>query len=137
MMVQHRPGAKHGNADALSRVPDGLSPFSSYLSGIKLSDLPCGGCLYCTRAEKQWGQFIEEVDEAVSLATGSLTNIRVKKTVAGSAILVPNLDQLHNGDAADGDELCRESSMDNCAGLKGETDRKIWDPGGTEENLGL
>lgn len=24
MVVQHRPGAKHGNADALSRVPDGL-----------------------------------------------------------------------------------------------------------------
>ncbi|KAH3691883.1 hypothetical protein DPMN_192425 [Dreissena polymorpha] len=125
MVVQHRPGAKHGNAVALSRDPDGLSPCSSYLSGIKLSDLPCGGCLYCNRAESQWGQFIEGVDEAVSLATGSMTNIRVNKTVEGSAIVVPNLDQLYNGDAADGDEICQESQMDSCAGLQGETDRKV------------
>ena len=82
------------------------------------------------------------MDEAVTLATGSWTNIRVNKTVEGSASLAPNLedavDPLHNEDAADGDELCQvqesqESQMDSCAGLHGETDRKVWDPGGKEK----
>ena len=35
MVVQHRPGTKHGNADALSRKPDSLTPCTSYLAGIK------------------------------------------------------------------------------------------------------
>ncbi|KAH3810233.1 hypothetical protein DPMN_138623 [Dreissena polymorpha] len=39
----------------------------------KVKDIPCGGCPYCTRADQQWGQFIEEVDDAVPLATGGLT----------------------------------------------------------------
>ena len=34
-------------------------------------DLPCGGCHYCTRAHRQWGQFTDEVDDAVRLAGNS------------------------------------------------------------------
>ena len=69
MVIQHRPGTKHGNADALSRIPDPLSPCPSYVAGLKPSDLPCGGCAYCTRAHNQWGSFIHDIDEAVSLTT--------------------------------------------------------------------
>jgi hypothetical protein len=68
MIVQHRPGVKHGNADALSRIPDTLTPCSAYIAGLKPSCLPCGGCKYCVRAHEQWGKFITEVDEAVGLA---------------------------------------------------------------------
>lgn len=67
MVVQHRSGNKHGNADALSRRPDNLTPCPSYIAGIKPADLPCGGCHYCTRADEQWSSFIRNVDEAVSL----------------------------------------------------------------------
>ena len=58
MVVQHRPGTKHGNADALSRKPDNLTLCPSYVAGIKPTDLPCGGCHYCVRADQQWGTFL-------------------------------------------------------------------------------
>ena len=54
MVVRHRAGIRHGNADALSRIPDPLSPCSDYVAGIKPEDLPCGGCHYCSRAHRQW-----------------------------------------------------------------------------------
>ncbi|VDI08356.1 Hypothetical predicted protein [Mytilus galloprovincialis] len=62
MLVQHRPGKKHVNADALSRIPDTLNECNSYLPSIPLNKLPCGGCKYCTRARNQWSTFEEEVD---------------------------------------------------------------------------
>lgn len=67
MIVKHRAGAKHGNADALSRIPDSLAPCSAYIAGIRPVDLPCGGCRYCTRADIQWAKFAEDVDDAVNL----------------------------------------------------------------------
>ena len=75
MVVQHRPGIKHGNADALSRKPDSLTPCTSYLAGSKPADLSCGGCHYCVRADKQWGNFTRDVDEAVSLTNSSSSTI--------------------------------------------------------------
>ena len=68
MVVKHREGSKHGNADALSRIPDPLSPCFKYISSIKLADLPCGGCHYCTRAHNQWAKFTDDADEAINLA---------------------------------------------------------------------
>ncbi|XP_045167543.2 uncharacterized protein LOC123530833 [Mercenaria mercenaria] len=68
MVVKHRPGVKHGNADALSRIPDTLVPCSAYIAGIKPADLPCGGCHYCKRAHNQWDQFTKQVDDAVKLS---------------------------------------------------------------------
>ncbi|KAH3834930.1 hypothetical protein DPMN_108263 [Dreissena polymorpha] len=50
-----------------------MLPCYSYLPGLKVKDLPCGGCPYSTRADQQWGQFIEEVDDAPPLATGVFT----------------------------------------------------------------
>ena len=71
MVVKHRAAAKHGNADALSRVPDPLVPCSAYLAGIGPANLPCGGCHYCTRAHLQWAKFTADVDEAVWLTSYS------------------------------------------------------------------
>ena len=81
MVVQHRPGTKHGNADALSRKPDSLTFCSFYVAGIKPTDLPCGGCHYCVRADQQWGTFFRDVDEAVSLTNptpSAVTKVTVK-----------------------------------------------------------
>lgn len=72
MIVQHRPGIKHANADALSRIPETLEPCPVYAYGSKLKDLPCGGCPYCTRADTQWRKFSEEVDDVVPLASRTL-----------------------------------------------------------------
>ncbi|KAH3701152.1 hypothetical protein DPMN_076135 [Dreissena polymorpha] len=42
MEVHHRAGAKHGNADALSREPI-VDDCEGYLLGRGLEHLPCGG----------------------------------------------------------------------------------------------
>ena len=35
MVEQHRPGIKHGNADALSRIPDVFTPCPSNVGGVR------------------------------------------------------------------------------------------------------
>ena len=66
MTVIHRPGKKHGNADPLSRIPDN-KPCPDMKVDIDPTQLPCGGCKYCTRAHKNWGKFTEDVDDVVPL----------------------------------------------------------------------
>jgi hypothetical protein len=34
---------------------------------VKPSELPCGGCKYCTKAHLNWSKFVEEVDDVVPL----------------------------------------------------------------------
>ena len=72
MVIQHRPGNKHLNADALSRrpEPEELRYCSNYKAGFRLDLLPCGGCPYCTKAHKNWSNFTENVDYAVDLPEG-------------------------------------------------------------------
>ena len=69
--IIHRPGKKHGNADALSRAPTLYeeSWCEEYLAGIALESLPCGGCPYCTRRHEEWSDFHENVD-VVPLTAG-------------------------------------------------------------------
>ncbi len=71
MIVQYRKGRLHVNADALSRIPTG-EICNQYSFGVELKDLPCGGCKYCTRVHTQWSSFLDETDDIVRLATGSL-----------------------------------------------------------------
>ena len=59
MIVKYRPGVLHGNADALSRMPDKLVPCDEFVAGILPKNLPCKGCHYCTRAHNQWASFVE------------------------------------------------------------------------------
>ena len=69
MIVKHRAGKKHENADSLSRVQqeDHKEECSSYRLGVKPEDLPCGGCKKCAKAHENWSRFTEEVDDVVSL----------------------------------------------------------------------
>ncbi|VDI12072.1 Hypothetical predicted protein, partial [Mytilus galloprovincialis] len=72
MVIQHRPGKKHQNADGLSRIPDDLEPCNCYHAGADLLSLPCKGCAYCSRAQRTWGKFENDVDDVVPLAVRSI-----------------------------------------------------------------
>ena len=66
MVLKHRKGSLHANADGLSRTGEVWG--SHYVHGIDLKDLPCGGCSYCTRAHTQWSSFIEDIDDVIPIA---------------------------------------------------------------------
>ncbi|XP_063963171.1 uncharacterized protein LOC135156056 [Lytechinus pictus] len=71
MAVEHRPGKKHQNADALSRIPDGDFTCENYRLGIDPKSLPCGGCAYCLKAHTNWAHFTDAVDNVIQLAQRS------------------------------------------------------------------
>ena len=62
MVIQHRPGRRHCNADALSRLPVLPGGCGTRLE-VHPSDLPCGGCPKCKKAHESWSAFAEEVDD--------------------------------------------------------------------------
>ena len=68
MEVVHRKGIAHVNADSLSRLPDELERCNCYRAGTDPSSLPCGGCEYCWRMQRQWERFEEDVDDVLPLA---------------------------------------------------------------------
>lgn len=68
MEILHRPGKKHTNADALSRIPDDGPICDCYAAGASPESLPCGGCGYCVRAHNQWSRFSTDVDDVVPLS---------------------------------------------------------------------
>ena len=71
MIIRHRSGIKHQNADALSRIPDSLTSCNEYRPNVSLSSLPCGGCSFCTRTRKQWETFEEDVDYVIPISVRS------------------------------------------------------------------
>ena len=68
MDVRHRPGYKHINADALSKMPD-IDWCEYYRLGQSVENLPCRGCQYCQRMHKKWSKFKPTVDDTTHLAT--------------------------------------------------------------------
>ena len=56
MILQHRPGLKHVNADALSKSKSRL-PCSEFRTDIAVSELPCKGCKFCRKAHADWYKF--------------------------------------------------------------------------------
>jgi transposase InsO family protein len=72
MVLLHRPGKEHLNADALSRIPDNLNQCANYDGEIPVYDLPCHPCAYCQRADKQWARFGEDIDYVKPLAVRTL-----------------------------------------------------------------
>ena len=73
MVIQHRAGKLHTNADGLSRRPDDLDSCNCYYAGADIKLLPCGGCSYCTRAQKVWSSFEDDVDYVVPLSVRSVS----------------------------------------------------------------
>ena len=71
MEIVHRPGKKHVNADALSRLPREEGACPNYSSRELLESLPCfkeASCAYCTRMHDKWKDFAEDVDYVVPLS---------------------------------------------------------------------
>ena len=64
MVIQHRAGKKHGNADSLSRVQykDQMGSCINFRLGVNPEELPCRGCKKCSKAHQSWSHFTEEVD---------------------------------------------------------------------------
>ena len=62
MVIQHGPGCRHCNADALSCLPVPPGGCGTRLE-VDPSDLPCGGCPKCKKAHESWSAFAEEVDD--------------------------------------------------------------------------
>jgi transposase InsO family protein len=85
--IQHRPGVKHGNADALSRYPCPPDDCPEYDGVTALEDLPCGGCKACTRKHEQWSPF-QQVDDVVPLTAKRVNPAPVSKDSAGTHPLV-------------------------------------------------
>ena len=67
--IVHRAGKRHQNADALSRIDEDNELCEMYSAEVKLEDLPCGGCVSCTKKSKAWGTFSLEVDNVVPLSS--------------------------------------------------------------------
>ena len=85
--ISHRPGKKHGNADALSRSPDSKASCDQYESGMPLESLPCGGCSYCKRRQEEGEDFKADVDDVVPISqvcSQVTTRSRAKSTQATS-----------------------------------------------------
>ena len=77
MVLQHRPGCKHCNADALSRM-DSSQCCECYELGRGPESLPCfneetaKACDYCLKQQTAWRRFEEEIDDVVPLVSGSI-----------------------------------------------------------------
>ncbi|CAG2227664.1 unnamed protein product [Mytilus edulis] len=70
---KEKAGKLHTNADGLSRRPDDLDSCNCYYAGADIKLLPCGGCSYCTRAQKVWSSFEDDVDYVVPLSVRSVS----------------------------------------------------------------
>jgi predicted aspartyl protease len=140
MVLRYRAGRDHGNADALSRLPreEGCMDFRA---GVRLGELPCGGCKYCTRAQDNWGAFLENVDDAVPLVAQSrdstplamesseimsIQNIAVHGNTCGTSLHLDN-----SGKTASTTQLAGSSEEQLFGGppLEYGTEIGVWDPG--------
>jgi hypothetical protein len=66
MDIRRRLGKKHCNADGLSRITASECPIVDLV--VRPSDLPCGGCQKCLKANQAWNTFAEEVNDVAPLA---------------------------------------------------------------------
>ena len=80
MVIQHRSGKKQVNADSLSRLPDVLDNCDYYFAGANIDSLPCGGCLYCIRAQRTWSTFENDVDDVVPLSVRTVTDFQSEES---------------------------------------------------------
>ena len=70
MVLEHREGKKHLNADALSRkdYDKGMCPY--YEGGVEPEMLKCKGCDLCKELYNDWRDFLQRVDTVTDLGIG-------------------------------------------------------------------
>ena len=89
MLIQHRAGKTHANADALSRIPNESDVCTHYRSGVPLQDLPCEGCKHCKKVPSQRKIFEEDIEYVIPLAIRTVNVNNRVKTVSIMGVL-PN-----------------------------------------------
>ena len=72
MVVVHRKGKEHLNADALSRIPGVAGSCDNYMADVLPEELPCHPCDYCKRAHRNWGRFNADIDDVRPLSVRAL-----------------------------------------------------------------
>ena len=77
-MIEHRDGKKHGNADAMSRMPCDPDHCDCYDKNTILDELPCGGCTTCRKRHRDWSTFLED-DDVVPLSVKTVRPPRETK----------------------------------------------------------
>jgi RNA:NAD 2'-phosphotransferase (TPT1/KptA family) len=91
--VVHRAGKLHGDADAVSRIPQ-RAPCVEFQPDGNLEELPCGGCEYCVKAHQGWASFRRDVDDVIPLSPrgggglGSSGSDRKKKVASKGKVAV-------------------------------------------------
>ena len=89
MQIQHRRGRDHINSDSLSRAIDDSDFCHCYDTVADISQLPCGGCAYCTRAHDRWSDFEGNVDDVIPLSVPVVRSVDVSSNWAD--IIEPQL----------------------------------------------
>ena len=89
MKIQHRRGRDHVDADVLTRLRDDLPYCDCYRAASDITLLPCKGCKYCERAQKQWEEFEKEVDDVEPLSFPTIRN--VQSTAQWADVLEPHM----------------------------------------------
>jgi len=108
ILLKHRPGKKHENADPLSRVTE--EELCRYFEvGVRVEDLPCKGCRYCKKADEQWGRFTTEVDEAVPLVYTGARRVGIAgESTRGDKDGTMGVSQCREGDCSAVPDLSKE-----------------------------
>ena len=123
MVILHRKGTEHVNADARSRIPEDLPFCNCYTAGCNPENLPCAadGCMFCPRIHEQWARFEDDVDNVIPL---SVRQVSIKHNRHHSLILgdLP-------GEKASQSFIVRQTQIDN------ETDDEPDEPGLPEESV--
>ena len=106
-IIEHRPGAHHMNADALSRC--------LARSGCEwLPNLPCKGCVKCQRLQARWRDFEERVDYAGDLGDPQTRQVGPRTQNTSIEVNVPRIraTQPEPPIAEKLDNYCQELSKD-------------------------
>ena len=70
MVVIHRKGVEHFNANSRSKIAEYIPLCNCYFAGCRPEDLSCFqiGCLSCKRIHEQWSRFQEDADDVIPLS---------------------------------------------------------------------
>ena len=70
LVLEHREGKKHQNADSMSRRDYDKSMCPYYEGGVEPDSLQCGGCELCKSLFNEWKDFQKRIDNVTDLDFG-------------------------------------------------------------------
>lgn len=77
-----------------------------------MEKLPCGGCMFCKRANNQWARFDTEVDDVIPLSKKvSVTTVVPKQEIRAFLCVDPDLTRSDNSQEQDRSTLQSEVDL--------------------------